>query len=87
MLSYIPYLVLFTFALFFVLFFALEIDSSIAFSRSIIVFFVLLFITYGYRILLKQVVNPEPLPDEQLDDLLDIGGEVDTNEDSDDKKS
>jgi hypothetical protein len=48
---------------------------------------VLLFITYGYRILLKQVVNPEPLPDEQLDDLLDIGGEVDTNEDSDDKKS
>jgi hypothetical protein len=87
MLSYIPYLVLFTFALFFVLFFALEIDSSIAFYRSIIVFFVLLFITYGYRILLKQVVNPEPLPDEQLDDLLDIGGEVDTNEDSDDKKS
>lgn len=87
MLSYIPYLVLFTFALFFVLFFALEIDSSIAFYRSIIVFFVLLFITYGYRILLKQVVNPEPLPDEQLDDLIDIGGEEDSNRNENEEKS
>lgn len=87
MLSYIPYLVLFTFALFFVLFFAIEIDSSIAFYRSIIVFFVLLFITYGYRILLKQVVNPEPLPDDQLDALMEIGGEIESNENDNPDKS
>jgi|GEM_PF-2443737 hypothetical protein len=87
MLSYIPYLVLFTFALFFVLFFSFGIDSSIAFFRSIIVFFVLLFITYGYRVLLKQVVNPERLPDEVLDDLIDIGGEADNNKNENGEKS
>lgn len=75
MLSYIPYLVLFTFALFFVLFFTMEIDPGIAFYRSIIVFFVLVFLTYTYRILLKQVVNPEPLPDQKLDELSEVGGE------------
>jgi len=87
MLSYIPYLVLFTFALFFVLFFSLQIDPIIAFYRSIIVFFVLFFITYGYRILLKQVVNSEQLPDEVLDDLIDIGGETDNNENENGEKS
>lgn len=75
MLNYIPYLVLFTFALFFVLFFTMEIDPGIAFYRSIIVFFVLVFLTYSYRILLKQVVHPESMPDEKLDELSEVGRE------------
>jgi hypothetical protein len=80
MLSYIPYLVLFCFALFFVLFFAFEIDPGIAFYRSVIVFFMMILLTYLYRGIITQVINPQSELEIEPDELEDVGGEDDVNQ-------
>lgn len=76
MLAYIPYLVLFTFALFFVLFFAFGLNPGVAFYRSVVVFFLMLLLTYLYRAIIRRIIDPHAsLDDFQHQDWEDVSGE------------